>query len=148
MLEAIQIRSKSLQRHRGLVLNADGWQKLQARICQLEKEKGYKHTPTRISQQTQLIDTQGLHPVTIRKIWRRQIGVDHSSLSLVFRALGLELEQTDCFYFKDQETEIGQEQPSQKAADNLAVQTLTDWSEAPDSPLFLGRGDELALLSR
>ncbi len=144
----LSINSNPLQRYRGLVLNAGGWQKLQARIRQLEKEKGYKYTPQKISQQTQLIDNQGLHPVTVRKIWRRQIGVDHSSLSLVFRALGLELEQTDCKYFYDQETEIEQKQPSQKAAYNLAVQTLSDWGEAPDSPLFLGRGDELALLSR
>ncbi len=69
-------------------------------------------------------------------------------MSLVFRALGLELEQTDCKYFYDQETEIEQKQPSQKGADNLAVQIKCDWGEAPDSPLFLGRGDELALLSR
>ena len=148
MLEAIQIQSKPLQRYRGLVLNAVGWKKLQARIRQLEKEKGYKYTPKRISQQTQLIDNQGLHLVTVKKIWRRQVGVDYSSLSLVFRALGLELEPTDCKYFQDQETRIEQEQPSQKAAYNPAFQTLTDWGEAPDPPLFLGRGDELALLER
>ena len=144
----MSINSNPLQRYRGLVLNSVGWQKLQGRIRQLEKEKGYKYTLQKISQETQLIDNQGLHPVTVRKIWRRQVGVDHSSLSLVFRALGLELEQTDCFYFYDQETEIEQKQPSQKGADNLAVQIKCDWSEAPDSPLFFGRGDELALLSR
>ncbi len=74
----MSINSNPLQRYRGLVLNAGGWQKLQARIRQLEKEKGYKYTPQKISQQTQLIDNQGLHPVTIRKIWRRQIGAAQS----------------------------------------------------------------------
>lgn len=64
-------------------------------MAQLEKDKGYKFTKQALIRQIQLIDAQGLHPITLRKIMGRQIRVDERSLRLVFQAMGMELEPLD-----------------------------------------------------
>lgn len=87
--------SNSPKRNRGFVLSQTGWEKLQARLGRVERERGCKLTKQALIKHIQLFDAQGLHPITLRKIMGRQIGVDERSLRLVFAAIGLELEAVD-----------------------------------------------------
>ncbi len=144
------------KRYRGFILSPEGWLKLEERIEQLEIETGYKYTPIKISEKAQLIDSQGLHPATVRKIFRRQVGVDENSLRLVFRVLGLELESEDFTYPLEQKatSQKGKEERTQQSNFNFnsvsnlqpLAQSQSDWGEAPDVSLFYGRRDELAKL--
>lgn len=85
----------SPKRNRGFTLSLVGWEKFQTQMDQIEKKRGAKFTQQALIKQIQLIDAQGLHPITLRKILGRQIGVDERSLRLVFRAIDLELETVD-----------------------------------------------------
>lgn len=89
------MEARQLKRHRGYILSEAGRRKLQAQLSQLESQKGYRFTPQVLSRQTQLIDPQGLHAITIKKIFEQQIGVDERSIKTVFQSLGLELEPQD-----------------------------------------------------
>lgn len=89
------MEARQLKRHRGYILSQAGKYKLQVQLSQLESKKGYKFTPEVLSRQTQLIEPQGLHSVTIKKIVEQQIGVDERSIKTIFRSLGLELEPQD-----------------------------------------------------
>lgn len=97
------------KRNRGFILTLNGWEKLQARMHQIEKENGYRFTQQALIKRIQLIDAQGLHPITLRKIMGRQVGVDERSLRLVFQTTGLELETHDyqLASCKDDEPELG-----------------------------------------
>lgn len=90
-------------------MSLEGWEKLQARRNQIEEDKGRKFSQQALIRQIQLIDAQGLHPITLRKIMGRQVGVDERSLRLVFRAVELELEPIDykLASFKEEEIESG-----------------------------------------
>ncbi len=79
------------QRSRGVVLNALGEERLQARMRQLDIER---YPVQELVRRSQLVEGQGLHPATVRKILRGQ-GVDRDSIALVFKAVGLELEPQD-----------------------------------------------------
>jgi WD40 repeat protein len=132
------------KRYRGFILSSEGWLKLEERIHQLETETGNNYTPKKISEESQLIDSQGLHPATVRKIFRRQVGVDENSLRLVFHVLELELEPED--YTHPHERERGR-----IAGDSNPLssrQTRTDWGEAPDVSVFYGRTHELIQLEQ
>jgi hypothetical protein len=89
------MEARSLKRHRGYLLSESGRHKLQVQLAQLESQKGYKLTLQVLARQTQLIDPQGLHSTTIKKIVEHQIGVDERSIKTFFQALGLELEPQD-----------------------------------------------------
>lgn len=124
---------KKPQRYRGSTLTPTGWQKLQERIRELETETGIKYTPHKISDSAQLLDPQGLHPATIRKILRCQGGVDTSSISLVFRVLELKLDEGDYTHVP-----LLQSSPRQRH----------DLREVVDVSVFYGRAEELALLEQ
>ncbi|WNZ22383.1 hypothetical protein HJG54_05570 [Leptolyngbya sp. NK1-12] len=64
-------------------------------LSQLESHKGYKFTLQVLARQTQLVEPQGLHSTTIKKIVEHQIGVDERSIKTLFQALELELEPQD-----------------------------------------------------
>ena len=96
----------SPKRNRGFILSLEGWEKLQVRRDQIEKGKGCKFSQQALIRQIQLIDAQGLHPITLRKIMGRQIGVDERSLRLVFQAMGLELDPIDYKLASSKEEEI------------------------------------------
>jgi hypothetical protein len=91
----MEMSSNLPKRNRGFILSLVGWEKLQARRAQIEKEKGCKLSQQALIRQIQLLDAQGLHPITLRKIMGRQVGVDERSLRLVFGAMGLELDPLD-----------------------------------------------------
>lgn len=89
------MEARQLKRHRGYILSEAGRQKLQVQLSELESKKGYKFTLAILARQTQLIDPQGLHSATIKKIFEQQTGVDERSIKTVFQSLGLELEPQD-----------------------------------------------------
>ncbi|PSB07876.1 serine/threonine protein kinase [filamentous cyanobacterium CCP1] len=91
-MEARQLKSK---RHRGCILSEAGRHKLQFQLSQLESQKGYKFTLPVLARRTQLIDSQGLHSTTIKKIVEQQTGVDERSIRTFFQSLELELEPQD-----------------------------------------------------
>jgi hypothetical protein len=89
------MEARTLKRHRGFVLSEAGGHKLQMQLSRLEVQEGCKFTLQLLARQTQLIDTQGLHPTTIKKIVEQQTGVDERSLKIFFQSLGLALEPQD-----------------------------------------------------
>jgi hypothetical protein len=89
------METRPLKRHRGYILSEAGRHKLQVQLAQLESQKGYKFTLPVLARQTQLIDPQGLHSITIKKILEQQIGVDERSIKTLFQSLELELEPQD-----------------------------------------------------
>lgn len=89
------MEARSIKRYRGYILSEAGRHKLQVQLAQLESQKGYKFTLQVLARQTQLVDPQGLHSTTIKKILDQQAGVDERSLNIIFQSLGLELESQD-----------------------------------------------------
>lgn len=89
------MEARSLKRHRGYVLSETGRHRLQVQLAKLESQKGYKFTLQVLARHAQLVDPQGLHSTTIKKILNQQAGVDERSLNIIFQALGLELESQD-----------------------------------------------------
>ncbi|MGE5660494.1 MAG: NB-ARC domain-containing protein [Actinomycetota bacterium] len=120
--------SKS-KRHRGYILTLAGAKKLKTRISELEAKTGIKYNPAKIAEQAQLISAQGLHPTTVRKIFRGTSGGDESSLRLIFQVLGLELEAPDYTLRGIEEL--------------VSVHAHQDWGEAVDVSVFYGRQSEL-----
>lgn len=82
------MEARSIKRHRGYVLSEAGRHKLQMQLSQLESQKGYKLTLQVLARQTQLVDPQGLHSTTIKKIVEHQIGVDERSIKTFFLGIG------------------------------------------------------------
>lgn len=142
----------SAKRNRGFILSQVGWEKFQARMNQVEKDKGCKLSQQAVIKQIQLIDAQGLHPITLRKILGRQVGVDERSLRLVFQAIGLELEASDykLAAFREDEPEsalmssVAEPTASNTIVDPVAASTsanaLPDFPGGPipsDSPFYI-----------
>lgn len=127
------------KRYRSFILTPSGLQKLLDRIQALETKTGIQYTPRRISEQAQLKFDRGLHPDTVRKILRNQIGVDEKSISLLFRVLELSLEPGD--YTRPEEQAMSDDKPS-----SVSASTQIDWGEAPDVSIFFGRTVELGIL--
>jgi len=98
------MEARQLKRHRGYILSEAGRHKLQVQLSRLESHQGYKFTLQILARQTQLIDPQGLHSTTIKKIVEQQIGVDERSIKTIFQALELELEPQDYHSATQQES--------------------------------------------
>ncbi|MCD8490209.1 MAG: NACHT domain-containing protein [Desertifilum sp.] len=122
------------KRHRGYILTPVGAKKLKHRISELEATTGVKYNPPKIAEQSQLMSAQGLHPTTVRKIFRGSGGSDRSSLALIFQVLGLEMEESD--YTQPGFTEA------------ISINARQDWGEAVDVSLFYGRQPELTTLQQ
>ncbi len=135
---------KSPKRNRGFVLSLIGWEKLQARMAQLGKERGRKFTQQALIQQIQLTDAQGLHPITLRKVLGREIGVDRRSLHLVFQAMSLDLENRDYHLVSHIEDQIESRpqsanslliaEPESSARTVYSLSRLTSAIAVPDFP--------------
>ena len=121
------------QRHRGFTLTPPGLQKLQDRIRELETKTGFSYTSRKISEQAQLVDSQGVHPDTVRKILRGQGGVDESSINLIFRVLELKPDEGDYTYANRRER---------------IAKTHLDWGEAVGVSVFYDRTAELTQLEQ
>ncbi|MBD2681298.1 MULTISPECIES: NB-ARC domain-containing protein [Nostoc] len=146
------------QRVRGVVLSPKGQAKLQNRMLQLEIER---YAVQELVRRSQLVEGQGLHPATIRKILRCQ-GVDKDSIALVFKAVNLQLELED-YTGARRVLELGGaegvleaggaggagEQGSRGAEEKITSSAaIKDWGEAVDVTLFCGRLAEISNLQQ
>jgi hypothetical protein len=83
------------KRYRGIILTRAGQQKIQDCIQRLERKTGIHQGARAIAEHVQLVEPDGIHPMTVRKILRGQQGVDKRSIEFVFAALQLSLEIGD-----------------------------------------------------
>ncbi len=83
------------KRYRGFVLTPIGLQKLQKEIQRLETQTRVRQSSRTIAERVQLLEPDGIHPITVRKMLRGQQGVDKRSICHVFEALHLVLEAED-----------------------------------------------------
>ncbi|MBD2503304.1 WD40 domain-containing protein [Anabaena azotica] len=139
------------QRVRGVVLSPTGQAKLQNRMLQLEIER---YAVQELVRRSQLVEGQGLHPATIRKILRCQ-GVDKDSIALVFKAVNLQLEVEDYTGARrvlelagEQGSSGAEEQGSRGAEETTHSPVNYDWGEAVDVTLFCGRSAEISTLQQ
>lgn len=132
------------QRYRGFVLTLAGLTKLQAQINTLETKTKLRQNSRTIAERVQLLDPDGIHPITVRKILQQQGGVDKRSICCVFEALELELQEGDYAH------------ANLSAADTIAAPVLATtallarrhWGEAIDITHFDGRVEELVYLQQ
>jgi hypothetical protein len=120
------------KRKRGVILTPEGFQKLQTAKCQAQS---WENLDKRYTLED-LSDRTGLDPDTLMKVFHCQVGVDKQTLKTCFRAFNLLLEPSD--YQLPQTDEVISNQHS--------IPNLTDWGEAPDISVFLGRTAELTTL--
>ena len=80
-------QSQSQKRRRGVILSAQGWQRLQASEY-LSAARGNAGTPYTLEQ---LSEHTGLSTKTLTKVRRRQNPVDQPTLTAYFEAFGLTL---------------------------------------------------------
>ncbi|MEH1916536.1 NB-ARC domain-containing protein [Nostoc sp.] len=120
------------RRKRGVILTPQGFEKLQTAKCQAQS---WENLDKRYTLED-LSDRTGLDPDTVMKVFHCQIGVDKQTLNTCFRAFNLLLEPSD--YQLTRTDEVISNQHS--------IQNLTDWGEAPDISVFLGRTAELTTL--
>ncbi|MGV0027665.1 NB-ARC domain-containing protein [Phormidesmis priestleyi] len=83
------------KRYRGFVLTSTGLQKLQGEMQRLETQTKVRQSSRTIAERVQLLEADGIHPITVRKMLRGQQGVDKRSICHVFEALHLTLEARD-----------------------------------------------------
>jgi len=84
------------RRYRGYVLTYQGVDKLQQRLSQLEEQTCIRQNARTIAERVGLVDFDGIHPMTVRKILQQRQGVDKASIRRVFQALDLTLAPADC----------------------------------------------------
>lgn len=84
------------KRYRGYVLTYQGVDKLQQKLSQLEQQTCIRQNARTIAERVELVDFEGIHPMTVRKILRQRQGVDKASIVRVFQALDLSLAPADC----------------------------------------------------
>lgn len=83
------------RRYRGFVLTTAGYQKLQQGLQQLERQTQVKQNARTLAERVQLSSSEGIHPMTVRKILQCQKGVDRRSIEQVFTTLNLSLTEGD-----------------------------------------------------
>ncbi|MEW6492668.1 MAG: NB-ARC domain-containing protein [Cyanobacteriota bacterium] len=110
------------RRKRGVILTAEGWEKLQEAKLELEIKENYGDRYTI----EDLSEYSGLNPCTVGRILAREEGVDRRTLELFFKVFNLELDKT---YYSNSD-------PSKRQ----------DWGEAISVSVFYGRTEELATL--
>lgn len=137
------------KRYRGFILTPAGLEKLHKGIRQLELQTKIQCSARRLSEQVQLIDPNGIHPGTVRKILRGQVGVDYSSIASVYQVLQLDLEERDYAHARKYE-EVARHNAASgsKIAPKSQSQSDCSWGEATDVSVFYGRDRELARLER
>jgi WD40 repeat protein/transcriptional regulator with XRE-family HTH domain len=122
------------KRYRGVILTAQGWDKLQAAKTQAEfnENAGDRFTLEELSER------MSLSLNTISKVLGRSEPVDKQSLQWAFRAFGLELSRND--YLR----------PSAaiEAATEIIQSELPAWGSAIDTSTFCGRSEELLCLKQ
>lgn len=137
------MESKRNLRRRGVVLTAQGQQKLQSarRNAEIAENFGDRYTLEELSERT------GLSLKTITKVLEARITVDKPTLEAFFHAFQILLERQDYRYPNENSSlqEVDREQERLKKRDQR-VKPQIDWGEAPDVALFYGRQAELEQL--
>ncbi|HEY9641405.1 MAG TPA: NB-ARC domain-containing protein, partial [Coleofasciculaceae cyanobacterium] len=121
------------KRYRGVILSAQGWNKLQAAktLAEVNENAGDRFTLEELNER------MGLSLHTIAKILGRSEPVDKQSLQAAFRAFGLELSQND--YLR----------PSAAIeAVEISQSESPTWGSAIDTSTFCGRNEELLCLQQ
>jgi len=119
------------KRYRGVMLSAQGWQRLQSAesLASTHHNQGKPYTLDQLSSLTQL------SPNTLTKVRRRQKLVDFQSLAMYFQAFGLELSEED--YISS--LQLKSIDRSAKPFD-FALQTSPPRGQLPiESPLYIYR---------
>ena len=125
------------KRYRGFVLTNEGLQKLNNCIQKLEAQTRMRYGASAIARKVQLVESDGIHPITVRKILQCQTGVDYRSIDHVFQALQLSLSEGDY------------------AHADLCKSSKSKWADISSSPThinipdisnFYGRTQEIAQL--
>ncbi|MEO1429948.1 MAG: NB-ARC domain-containing protein [Cyanobacteria bacterium J06633_8] len=131
----VQVNS-SCKRYRGFILTDEGLQKLNDCIQQLEAKTRMRYSASAIARKVQLVESDGIHPITVRKILQCQTGVDFRSINHVFHALQLPLNEGD--YAHADLYKLNKSKWTSVSSSN--------YSNIPDIPNFYGRTEELRLL--
>ncbi|MBV6628126.1 MAG: NACHT domain-containing protein [Rivularia sp. (in: Bacteria)] len=132
----VQVNSTSSKRYRGFVLTHEGLQKLNNCIQQLEAKTRMRCSASAIARKVQLVESDGIHPITVRKILQCQTGVDFRSINHVFHALQLPLNEGD--YAHADLYKLNKSKWTNVSSFN--------YSNLPDISNFYGRSEELGLL--
>lgn len=132
----LQASSPNYQRFRGFVLTEPGFQKLRKQIHALEVQTRQRQNSRMIAERVQLNSNEGIHPMTVRKILRCQLGVDRRSIQLVFHALQLNLEERDYAHARLVQGE-------EKREANSHSHYSPFWGDAREVVHFHGRTQEL-----
>mgnify|MGYP002784325762 CR=1 FL=1 len=129
--------SQSQKRRRGVVLTAQGWQRLQAaeHLTAVRENNGVAYTLEQLSDRT------GLSTKTLTKARRRSQPVDQPTLAAYFEAFGLSLDRDDY---------ISQESNNETSMDMLAglLQAPLKGQLPLDSPFYLYRPPVEKLFAR
>jgi WD40 repeat protein len=131
-------------RRRGVVLSLTGQRKLEATRRELEKtvNDGDRFTLEALSERTRIAVS------TITRVVDARIGVDKSTLDLVFAAFDLLLEQVD--YQKpesDSALPLIEESLNVPTPSSITATQIIDWGEAIDVSIFYGRSAEISTLA-
>ena len=131
------------KRKRGIVLTAQGAQKLRDAIAHLENEEnfGQKLTLAELGFRTRLT------PDTVAKVLDAEQGVDRRTLDSFFRVLNLELSESDSCR-ADLRNINSQAEITSPTCLSFAAQAQSSWEEAPDVSIFYGRTQELETLAQ
>ncbi|WP_088430126.1 WD40 domain-containing protein [Halomicronema hongdechloris] len=128
------------QRQRGVVLTEPGQKRLEAAIAAAQDREKYGKRFT----QAELEERAGISRKTIKKICDRTAPVDEASVQTFFAAFGLDLETTDYGLPELPPQAAGPEPTPQETRSSAKI----DWGEKPDTSIFFGRTEELAILNR
>lgn len=127
------------RRQRGAILSVRGLARWQAAIAAAEQaeQSGRRFTLEELGDRTRLA------PKTVRKVLKREVSVDKSTLDLCFAAFQLQVEPQDLDYLTS---------PVALASSTSSLITTSqpriDWGEAPDHQPFYARNAELAQLTQ
>lgn len=130
----------STKRYRGFVLTNEGLQKLNNCIQKLEAQTRMRYGASAIARKVQLVESDGIHPITVRKILQCQTGVDYRSIDHVFQALQLSLSEGDYAH-----ADLCKSNKSSKSK-WTNISSSPSYINIPDISNFYGRTQEIAQL--
>lgn len=128
------------KRYRGFVLTNKGLQKLNNCIQKLEAQTRMRYGASAIARKVQLVESDGIHPITVRKILQCQTGVDYRSIDHVFQALQLSLSEGDYAHADLCKSNTSSQSPWNNNSSS------SNYINIPDISNFYGRADEIAQL--
>ncbi|MFB6277492.1 MAG: hypothetical protein ABEI32_15250, partial [Halothece sp.] len=128
---------KPLIRRRGVILTAQGQQKLDIARRELEQQINNGHRFTL----EELCDRAYLSVKTVTKILDGQTAVDRQTLDTFFSAFGLTLEKSD---YSHPQADSSLPIAETRVPETPIPPSHIDWGEAPDVSNFVGRQAELS----